>query len=630
MGTRCLWSLCTWLLVGLLCGVLSPAGISGAPLSAGDLPDTLRLPDAASSGLNGGKVRHFASRPGGLGASSSVFGRSSALAGAGPSASARSSLGAASDSPMRGGAALSSGGLGSSLASGSGRRRLGSSSLGGGGSSSSSSGRTVLGGGSGGLSRPSRHAHRHGHSGTRGQRVVRMECQHMRRAQLTSLLGPAFNARYMSVEQPPEFRPPTAGFGLSPLPTTGRRRAPTSRKKWTSRGGLMGDQPAEEDADGEEETLGLAAGLVGLGSDGKASLGAGRLYVDHPLSDDELLEDISETRTDADAAGLLSLGEVRGTPVLTSRLPDPRPATRRTSNKKNKNKKSTLDAGLLGDEAVKEPVILVGLDALTGLPEFAVGPAYRRDLPEEARPSTVDDDMERALEEASVSGLLVYLRNRFNATKGSLNSTLTAATGSRESLGRVGNRRKKRHSADAEPAQSLPGSMANGDYAQDSLPVVFDSLPVFADDDKMASDSLPVIDEEEETPTTKSRPRRAALGGGKASLSGPGATEPWQCASEVVWEDLGEDHFPRYIRRTRCLQRGCYNSFYECREKSFTIKVLRRASDRCVPVYGVTVSTAGVGGVPTVRKSAVLRYEQEWVFEERALPFCCECAPRFL
>ena len=119
-----------------------------------------------------------------------------------------------------------------------------------------------------------------------------------------------------------------------------------------------------------------------------------------------------------------------------------------------------------------------------------------------------------------------------------------------------------------------------------------------------------------------SRKKRAALS------SNSGGAEPWQCQSELIWEDLGADHYPRYIRRVKCIQTKCYNDFYQCQERAFTIKVLRRVGDRCTPVYSATMVEDANGG--TGFKRQLLRYEQEWIFEERALSFCCECARRFL
>ena len=91
----------------------------------------------------------------------------------------------------------------------------------------------------------------------------------------------------------------------------------------------------------------------------------------------------------------------------------------------------------------------------------------------------------------------------------------------------------------------------------------------------------------------------------------------WKCQSEDEWVDLGPDYFPRYLRQVKCIGGSCWNGFYTCRERSFTVKILRRLSDRCIPVVPADTSTS--------LRDAETSYEQAWVFEERALPFCCEC-----
>ncbi|CAH1796689.1 unnamed protein product [Owenia fusiformis] len=89
--------------------------------------------------------------------------------------------------------------------------------------------------------------------------------------------------------------------------------------------------------------------------------------------------------------------------------------------------------------------------------------------------------------------------------------------------------------------------------------------------------------------------------------------QPWQCASRIVWFDLGDDHFPRFLRAAECVSDRCWFSHYKCVPRAFTVKVLRRSSDTCKPV-----SRKASNGPQ--------RFEQEWVFEERAVTFCCDCA----
>lgn len=89
---------------------------------------------------------------------------------------------------------------------------------------------------------------------------------------------------------------------------------------------------------------------------------------------------------------------------------------------------------------------------------------------------------------------------------------------------------------------------------------------------------------------------------------------PWKCPTQLVWRNLGTNHFPQFLRSVRCLSKHCWFSHFRCLPKAFTIKVLKRKSDECVPVPSSETKES--------------RYEQHWVFEERAVTFCCECVDR--
>lgn len=86
------------------------------------------------------------------------------------------------------------------------------------------------------------------------------------------------------------------------------------------------------------------------------------------------------------------------------------------------------------------------------------------------------------------------------------------------------------------------------------------------------------------------------LGAGRSSL-------PWKCESEIVWTDLGANYYPRFLRNVRCTQENCWFGHFKCRPKAFTVNVLKRKKDSC--------KDNGPG--------------EEWIFEERAVTFCCEC-----
>lgn len=92
--------------------------------------------------------------------------------------------------------------------------------------------------------------------------------------------------------------------------------------------------------------------------------------------------------------------------------------------------------------------------------------------------------------------------------------------------------------------------------------------------------------------------------------------KPWGCESHMVWEDLGEDRFPRYLRTVRCRGEQCWFTHFRCQGRAFTVNVLRRASAES--------PCEGSERAPSETLPADLR--EEWVFEERAVTFCCDCA----
>lgn len=113
-------------------------------------------------------------------------------------------------------------------------------------------------------------------------------------------------------------------------------------------------------------------------------------------------------------------------------------------------------------------------------------------------------------------------------------------------------------------------------------------------------------------PVQQSRKRRSAAG-----RHGKGASRQWECESRITWIDLGPDYFPRYLRSVECTSKTCWYGHYKCKPRSFTVKILRRKTGRC------TVAKAGnkigVVGLPSDLREL-------WVWEERAVNFCCDCA----
>ncbi|XP_046749125.1 protein trunk [Diprion similis] len=97
---------------------------------------------------------------------------------------------------------------------------------------------------------------------------------------------------------------------------------------------------------------------------------------------------------------------------------------------------------------------------------------------------------------------------------------------------------------------------------------------------------------------------------------------PWQCNAKVEWIDLGNDYFPRFLRILECEKTNCWYGFYTCKPKSFTVKMLRRYTGVCIPSPSLNVAST-----PTnIDDSSSSDEPRElWVWEERAVNFCCEC-----
>ena len=93
--------------------------------------------------------------------------------------------------------------------------------------------------------------------------------------------------------------------------------------------------------------------------------------------------------------------------------------------------------------------------------------------------------------------------------------------------------------------------------------------------------------------------------------------QQWQCSSKIEWIDLGPDYFPRYLRSVVCLSENCWFGLYSCRPKSFTVKLLRRKKGFCAN-DSKNGNQVGLSGLPKDLKEL-------WVWEEKALNFCCDC-----
>lgn len=110
----------------------------------------------------------------------------------------------------------------------------------------------------------------------------------------------------------------------------------------------------------------------------------------------------------------------------------------------------------------------------------------------------------------------------------------------------------------------------------------------------------------------KSETMNAGVGKAKRSVK-PG--RQWECEAKIRWQDLGPDYFPRYLRSVDCTSKSCWYDMLKCKPRSFTVKLLRRKRDQCVD-DGLKI---GVAGLPQDLREL-------WVWEERAVNFCCDCA----
>lgn len=57
---------------------------------------------------------------------------------------------------------------------------------------------------------------------------------------------------------------------------------------------------------------------------------------------------------------------------------------------------------------------------------------------------------------------------------------------------------------------------------------------------------------------------------------------PWSCTFETRWRDLGDDHYPRFVRDVTCSQIRCWYGHYACAAQSTNLKILRRNNGQCV------------------------------------------------
>ncbi|KAE8748822.1 Prothoracicotropic hormone, partial [Frankliniella occidentalis] len=115
----------------------------------------------------------------------------------------------------------------------------------------------------------------------------------------------------------------------------------------------------------------------------------------------------------------------------------------------------------------------------------------------------------------------------------------------------------------------------------------------------------------------------SAARAGRAAWSipmGAGRDMQWHCESPLRWVDLGPDYFPRYLRSADCGHHTCTGSGFVCRPRSFSVKVLRRREGVCAPASDLPREESTVGLPHDLRDM--------WVWELRAVNFCCVCSMR--
>lgn len=117
---------------------------------------------------------------------------------------------------------------------------------------------------------------------------------------------------------------------------------------------------------------------------------------------------------------------------------------------------------------------------------------------------------------------------------------------------------------------------------------------------------------------------------GSSGGAGDKMKRPWECEARIKWIDLGDEYFPRYLRTVECAKTQCFYGRFTCQPRSFTIKLLRRRPGQCVSdSYGeppITTEATHQEEYRTGETGLPAGLRELWVWEERAVNFCCDCA----
>lgn len=122
-----------------------------------------------------------------------------------------------------------------------------------------------------------------------------------------------------------------------------------------------------------------------------------------------------------------------------------------------------------------------------------------------------------------------------------------------------------------------------------------------------------VPDETDDVDNTANRAKRDGRRGNTANTH---IDRPWECNAKIKWIDLGPDYFPRFLRSVECTRKKCWYNNYICKPRSFTVKLLRRRNGECIRSDNMyRISNDDLPG----------SLKELWVWEERAVNFCCDC-----
>lgn len=122
-------------------------------------------------------------------------------------------------------------------------------------------------------------------------------------------------------------------------------------------------------------------------------------------------------------------------------------------------------------------------------------------------------------------------------------------------------------------------------------------------------------DDEEDIRKNVDRDKRSSRRGISSKIKN--GERPWECEAKIKWLDLGPNYFPRFLRTVECTKHVCWYGHFTCKPRSFTVKILRRRSGECAP--SASLRKIGTDGLPGDLREL-------WVWEERAVNFCCDCA----